>query len=272
MEVSTKTTLMSVIEPVIGLVTDKKLQNALQQAFDENVENLNHIEGFFHIIPLQNLNMTKLSFIFNSWKATHLKMLAIYGLSCRLQRMAVKESGEVRLKLLLAGSLNAETSYEDLGLDFDAETHADLYNQFAAGFLSDDAWIVQSYTVKEASDFKNWVYRNMVVGDIQTALFTNMFSEIYNHGEYSVAREAFAEYLDKYSNHSPEKKKAILTYIEAHIEDDTEKEHFLVVVKALNNYVEATNQSIDYDLAKQIFSEYLQRLSKAMKAIKNQIV
>jgi hypothetical protein len=272
MEVLTKVTLRSVIEPVIALVTDKNLQNALQEALNENETSIEAVEDFFDAVPQNNLDNSKLSFVFNSWKATHLKMLAIYGLSCRLQRMASQTEGETKLKLLVAGSLNAETSYEDLGLDFDAETHADLYNQFAAGFLPDDNWVLQRYTVQEAADFKNWVYRNMVVGDIQTGLFTNMFSEIYNHGEYSVAREAFAEYLDKYSKHSPEKKKAILTYIEAHIEDDTEKEHFLVVVKALNNYAEATNTAIDYALGKRIFSEYLQRLSKAMQAIKKQIV
>ncbi|MEM9545602.1 MAG: hypothetical protein AAGA77_06490 [Bacteroidota bacterium] len=264
-------TMDSIIRPVIDFVEDIPLKKALTEAFEENKESIETIESFFSYIPEQKWDTEKMSLIFNSWKASHLKMLGIYGLTCRLSRMAQDHTGPAQLKLLDAASLNAETSYEDLGLDFDGETHAELYNQMVSGFLNGDTWTLGKYTIPEATHFKSWVYRNMVVEDIQEGLFTNMFSEIYNHGEYVMALNGFSEYLDKYSDLSPEEKSDALTYIRAHIEDDTEKEHFKVVVKALKAYSEVSDTPIDYNKGKEIFSQYLQKLSNVMSELKTQL-
>lgn len=266
-----KATMDSIIRPVIDFVEDIPLKNALTEAFEENRDAIDTIESFFSFIPEQKWDNEKLSLIFNSWKASHLKMLGIYGLTCRLSRMAQDHTGVGQLKLLSAASLNAETSYEDLGLDFDGETHAELYNQMVAGFLDGDTWTLSKYTLPEATHFKSWVYRNMVVEDIQEGLFTNMFSEIYNHGEYVMALNGFSEYLNKYSDLSLDEKSNTLTYIRAHIEDDTEKEHFKVVVKALEAYSEVSDTPIDYNKGKAIFSQYLQKLARVMDEMKTQL-
>ena len=115
-------TLVSFIEPALEHVEDKQLRAALQQALANQEPALQTIERFFEKIGSQNWTETSFKLIFNGWKETHLKMLAIYGLSCRMQRMGLESdvTKEQQHLLFLAAAKNAETSYEDLGLDFDA--------------------------------------------------------------------------------------------------------------------------------------------------------
>jgi len=260
-------TLTQNVHPVISLVPEHQLKAALDESFSEAREAVEKIERCFHLLPARRWSDDLLATIVRSWKATHLKMLAIYGLSCRLQRLAVAQQGEVRDKLLTAGALNAETSYEDLGLDFDGHTHAELYDTFASSFLPDTPWQLDRYLVPEAAEFQRWIYRNMVVEDPAVGLLTNMFSEIYNHGEYCMALPAFSAFADLHYSFTAEKKEEALTYIRAHIEDETEISHFLVVVDALDTYDEAMARTPDFVLAKRLFTEYLTRLGKVMEAL-----
>ncbi|KAB8332727.1 hypothetical protein SD80_019435 [Scytonema tolypothrichoides VB-61278] len=57
-------------------------------------------------------------------------MLPTYGLSCRLQRLAFIKDAQEREQLLLASAFNAETSHEDLGLEYEGVTHTALYRRF----------------------------------------------------------------------------------------------------------------------------------------------
>ena len=70
--------------------------------------------------------------------------------------------------------------------------------------------------------------------------------------------------IDRHYSLSDSAKEQALTYINAHVEDETEVGHFLVVVKALNNYSQATNTAIDYQQAQDLFVEYLTRLGNVM--------
>ncbi|NEN95727.1 MAG: hypothetical protein F6K50_09350 [Moorea sp. SIO3I7] len=135
--------------------------------------------------------------------------------------------------------------------------------------MDNDSWQLEQYCLPKAREFKQWIYQNMVVNDIPKGLFTNMFSEIYNHGEYTIALKAFSDLIDRhYSFSAPEKEQA-LTYIHAHVADETEVDHFLVVVKALNAYCQGTNTSIDYEQDRNLFVEYLTRLGGVMVKLTN---
>ncbi|NEQ07894.1 MAG: hypothetical protein F6K37_18665 [Moorea sp. SIO4E2] len=257
-------TLYETVNPLIAMVDDAQLRESLTQAFSEAREEVSKIDNFFALVPSHRWSKSFLANFFNSWKATHLKMLAIYGLSCRLQRLALANPDSVREQLFMAGAFNAETSYEDLGLDFGGQTHAELYNRFAGVFLDDASWQLDQYCLPKAREFKQWIYQNMVVNDIPKGLFTNMFSEIYNHGEYSIALSAFSDLIDRHYSFSAAEKEQALTYIHAHVADETEVDHFLVVVKALNAYCQGTNTSIDYEQAQNLFVEYLTRLGGVM--------
>jgi hypothetical protein len=260
-------TLDQNVQPVISLVPELRLKAALEGSFGDAREAVGKIERCFHLLPAHRWSDDLLATFVRSWKATHLKMLAIYGLTCRLQRLAVAQEGDARDKLLHAGALNAETSYEDLGLDFDGQTHAELYDAFAAAFVPETPWQLDRYLVPEAAEFQKWIYRNMVVEDPAVGLLTNMFSEIYNHGEYCMALPAFSAFADRYYEFTAEEKEQALTYIHAHIEDETEINHFLVVVDALDSYDEAVARTPDFELAQRLFTEYLTRLGNVMEAL-----
>ncbi|MCG8475241.1 MAG: hypothetical protein MI784_07190 [Cytophagales bacterium] len=264
-----KPRIFSCIEPALQYVKDRQLKTALLNALSNQEKAIATIEGTFGKLTTQKWPEETFKFFFNAWKATHLKMLAIYGLSCRLQRMALEESDDPgkQHELLLAAAKNAETSYEDLGLDFDGETHTKLYHDLAESFVSDDSWTLDKWSIPEANAFKEFVYRNMVVENIQVGLFTNMFSEIYNHAEYTVALSAFNELIDAHYDFVPDEKKKTTTYIFAHLEDETELNHFSVVIDSLNYYAKAENTAIDYELAQRTFETYLLKMARVFEQI-----
>ncbi len=257
----------SVVAPVIALVPRADLRETLQRAFSEEQAAVENIEEFFQVLPSAGWSSDLLSTFAGSWKATHLKMLAIYGLSCRLQRAAEGAQELDRSNLYLAAARNAETSYEDLGLDFDGHTHAELYNDFAQALTGSDLWQLQMYRLPEADQFSRWVYRNMVVEPIPDGLLTNMFSEIYNHGEYTIAQPAADAYFQRHTRLTAEERRKAITYIAAHVEDDTEADHFLVVVEALDRYLAAAKAQFDPERAASVFRAYLRNLAAVMRKL-----
>ena len=256
--------LIDIVDPVISLVPQAELRDALRAAFSEEHVAAAHIEEFFRVLPSAAWSKELRCTFAGSWKATHLKMLAIYGLSCRLQRAAAGVADPQRSNLYVAAARNAETSYEDLGLDFDGHTHAELYEDFAGGLTGDDSWQLGKYRLPEARQFSRWIYRNMVVEDICDGLLTNMFSEIYNHGEYSIALPSADAWFSRYSHVTEQERRKAITYIAAHVEDDTEADHFLVVVDALDRYQAATQTQFDAARALGLFRAYLRNLAPVM--------
>ncbi len=263
----TVTSLSAVVAPVISLVPSGELRDTLRRAFSEEQAAVGSIEEFFQVLPSSAWSKDLLCTFAGSWKATHLKMLAIYGLSCRLQRTADSADELDRSNLYLAAARNASTSYEDLGLDFDGHTHAELYENFAEALTGSDSWQLRKYRLPEAHRFSQWVYRNMVVEAIPDGLLTNMFSEIYNHGEYSIALPSADAYFEQHTGlTAPERRKAI-TYIAAHVEDEVEAAHFLVVVEALDRYLAASRTHFDPERAGSVFRTYLRNLGQVMRKL-----
>jgi len=260
----TSTSLTSIVEPVISLVPRPELRDTLRRAFSAEHAAVENIEEFFRMLPLAAWSGDLLCTFAGSWKATHLKMLAIYGLSCRLQRTAEGAEDLDRSNLYLAAARNAATSYEDLGLDFDGHTHAELYDDFAEALTGGDLWTLRKYRLPEAHRFSQWAYRNMVVESIPDGLLTNMLSEIYNHGEYSIALPAADAYFLQHTRLTAEERRQAITYIAAHVEDDTEADHFLVVVEALDRYLAATKTQFDAARAGSVFRAYLRNLATVM--------
>ena len=257
------------ISEISGLISNQELSQALKESLVSGQGSIDKVEKCFSLLPERRWSKEKLAQFLNSWKATHLKMLAIYGLSCRLQRLAMNVSPDSasHRQLMLASAHNAETSYEDLGLDYGGETHGQLFNDLAGALVADYPWSLEKYCIPEAREFRGWIYQNMVVSDIKTGLLTNMFSEIYNHAEYSIALTAFSEYIDNYHGLTGSEREKALQYPYVHVADETEVDHFLVVVKALDAYCTATESSINYIEARQLFEEYLSRVGKVMESL-----
>lgn len=257
---------------VADLVPDQRLREVLQRSFARAAASVEEVERCFALLPARRWSEEMLSTFLHSWKATHLKMLGIYGLSCRIQRLAMNEAGEAREQLWMAAARNAETSHEDLGLDYDGVTHAALFDDMARSFLPTDGWQLEIHGVTPALEFKRWVYNKMVVGDVATGLLTNMFSEIYNHAEYTLALDAFTQFVDAHYHFTATQKERALCYIGAHVGDETEMKHFLVVVEALNRYNLARGLDVDYERAEILFTEYLERLGVVMRELRLRMV
>jgi hypothetical protein len=261
------TSLASIVDPVISLVPRAELRDTLRRAFSLERAAVESIEEFFGMLPSAAWSRDLLCTFAGSWKATHLKMLGIYGLSCRLQRTAQGAEDLDQSNLYLAAARNAATSYEDLGLDFDGHTHAELYDDFAEALTGGDLWTLRKYRLPEAHRFSQWCYRNMVVEPVPDGLLTNMFSEIYNHGEYSIALPAAGAYFQQHTRLTEQERRAAITYIAAHVEDDTEADHFLVVVEALDRYLAATKAQFDAERAGSVFRAYLKNLAPVMQKL-----
>jgi len=264
---STPSSLCAIVDPIISLVPHAELRDSLRRTFSEEQVAVRSIEAFFTLFPQAAWSNDLLRTFAGSWKATHLKMLAIYGLSCRLQRMADNAAEPDRWNFYLAAARNAETSYEDLGLDYDGQTHADLFNEFAGTLTGDDCWQLKRYRLAEADRFGRWVYGNMVVEAIPDGLLTNMFSEIYNHGEYSIALPAADAYFQLHTRLPAEERSRAMAYIAVHVEDDTEADHFLVVVDALDRYRAATRTQFEAGRAGSLFRSYLRNLALVMQRL-----
>jgi hypothetical protein len=265
-----RTSIRTTSEGAIKLVGDEDLRGALLAAFSESAGAVAQCERFFELLPERRWSTPMMARILSSWKATHLKMLAIYGLSCRLQRLAVDASGPARERLFLASARNAETSHEDLGLDHDGVTHAALYDRLVRCFIGDHPWQSDAICAPEARDFQRWVYRNMVVSDIRDGLLTNMFSEVYNHGEYTAALAAFSRLADVH-RFEPETRERALEYIRAHVVADTEVGHFLVVVEALDEHAAATGRAVDLGRVRSLFAEYLSRVGAVLGSLTDEM-
>jgi hypothetical protein len=259
--------LGDIVNPVISLVPRADLRDQLREAFSKEQAAVSAIEECFQLIPSSEWSKDLRRTFAGSWKATHLKMLAIYGLSCRLQRTADGAAEPDRSNLYLAAARNASTSYEDLGLDFDGQTHADLYEEFATALTGDDLWQLPKYRPPEAHRFSRWIYRNMVVESIPDGLLTNMFSEIYNHGEYSIVLPAANAWFQQHTRLTATERSKAITYISAHVEDDTEADHFMVVVEALDRYLAVGGSQFDAGRAGNLFRAYLRNLAPVMQQL-----
>jgi hypothetical protein len=249
------------------MLPSRELREALLRPFSEEQAAVGNIEEFFRVLPSLAWSQELLCTMASSWKATHLKMLAIYGLSCRLQRMADHVEDADRSNLYVAAARNASTSYEDLGLDFDGHTHTELYDDFAAALTGGDLWQLPKYRLPEAHRFSQWIYRNMVVEAIPVGLLTNMFSEIYNHGEYSIALPAANTYFQRHTRLTASERRKAVTYISAHVEGEVEAAHFLIVVEALDRYLAATRTQFDAERASLVFRTYLRNLGQVIEKL-----
>ena len=266
--ISSDASLLSYIDPILKRLGESEIGWAIAEAFAAEKGSVASIESLFAWIAVDQPTQDFYALFFHSWKATHLKMLAIYGLSCRLQRLALQyESGFERDCLMLAAVRNAETSYEDLGLDYEGLTHAELYDQLVANFLPDDQWVRSRWCLTAAKDFQQWVYNNMVVQPVLTGLLTNLFSEIYNHAEYSIAQRAFSMRLEQQGETSPAQLEKALCYINVHVSDATEEEHFQVVLEAIRLYTKATSNNVDKLQALTLFREYLRQIGSILATL-----
>ena len=252
-------------QPLIQQITDQQLQSALHEAFLNKNETLDIVDNTFAALAAQRPRRETLRTFMKSWHSTHLKMLPIYGLSCRMIRRGLASSGEQRATYLDAAAYNAETSFEDLNIDRDHDfTHPELFATLAETLCGGNEWVLERYCIAEADSFKRWIYASMVYEPIEGGLFTNLFSEIFNHCEYSLVIPHFQALLTEHMGYSLQEADQMAMYIRAHVLDSVEEDHFHNVVDALTAFNQAEGKPTDDAAAYQQFSDYLERISGVM--------
>ncbi len=260
------------VSPVIETVTNPHLQNALANSFERarpSLEKVEHaFENFTAYLPSIEASRT----FMRSWHSTHLKMLPIYGLTCRLHKLAVAEDAvQTRDHYFMAATRNAATSHEDLSVDTpELRTHTKLFDDLAGAVCGDDGWRCDAYNIPEAAEFQEWIYDQMVYAPVETGLLTNMFSEIYNHGEYSSAMLPFEGLLERLGHDSDEARRLGI-YIRCHVDSNVEEAHFNSVVTALDHYNNASGKSTSQRDAEKLFDEYLDRSGAVMEALQRRV-
>jgi hypothetical protein len=257
---------------VIDTVVNPQLRNALANSFERAAPTLEKVAGVFESFT-SSCNDPELARTFmKSWHSTHLKMLPIYGLTCRLHKLAVEEETDPkRNNYFMAAMRNAATSHEDLSVDApELRTHTKLFDDLAIAICGDDGWRSDKYNIPEAAEFQEWIYDQMVYTPIENGLLTNMFSEIYNHGEYSSAMLPFEGMLER-MGHDKEEARSIGIYIRCHVDSNVEEAHFNSVVTALDHYNDAIESSTAQEDAERLFDEYLERSGVVMEALQQRI-
>lgn len=261
--------IYSAVSPTLASVQDAGLRERLQQAFESSAKALQQVQQTFERFASRRWSPEQTCCFMKSWHSTHLKMLPIYGLSCRLQKRGLVTADEVvRNHYFMAAAHNAETSYEDLSLEMpEWKTHSELFDEMAKALCGSDDWKLDRYCLPEAAAFRKWIYNNMVMDDLETGLLTNLFSEIYNHGEYSLALEPFQHLMLKHFEFDSNEVEKHSLYIKCHVESDVEEAHFNCVIVAMNHYFQATEKQFNYTKALKLFNEYLSRSGEVMAAL-----
>lgn len=256
------------IKPAIMAVPDQSLRAALLGSIDRHAATLAAITATFNRFAGRDWPLDVRRTFLRSWHDTHLKMLPIYGLTCRLNKLAEAAEGETRAAFFRAAARNAATSHEDLNLEWQfPATHTQLFDQLANTICDGDAWRLDRHCIDQAAAFKRWIYMSMVADPITTGLYTNMFSEIFNHGEYGEAMEPFEAFLENYCGCTREESRRLGIYIRCHVDDGVEEAHFRCVVDALDAYAAATGKTIDHSASAQVFDTYLSKIGEVMTGL-----
>lgn len=268
MGLAVKKSMLSMMNEVINMLPDSVLKTSIEKTINAKTDNFVVIEGIFRDICSQKYPDSSMNIFLNGWKATHLKMLPIYGLSCRLNTLGMENQDEkIKLKYLESSAFNAQTSHEDLGLGFDAISHGKLYDDFAFSLTKSDEWKLSKYDTKEANEFSSWVYRSMLLKPIAYGLCINMFSEFYNHAEYAYSYETFKYGMENFYGISGKEQEDAIRYIDVHNQYETEIHHFMAVLNAIQKYEEASGERVEFDLINEVGSTYIDGITAALKAV-----
>lgn len=261
-------TFLARLAPAVDAVSDEALRGALRRSLEKHRETLSTIVQVFERFTERQWPVNVRRTFMRSWHDTHLKMLPIYGLTCRLHKLALAAEGPARDAFFLAAARNAATSHEDLNLEAEFPyTHSQLFDHLANAVCDGDDWRLDRHCVTEAATFKSWVYRNMVAEPIPVGLYTNMFSEIFNHGEYGESMEPFERMLEQVFGYSAEKSRQLGIYIRCHVDDGVEEAHFRCVIDSFEALAKATGQSPNHADAEPVFDAYLVGIGAVMRRL-----
>lgn len=268
MSLTVSTSMMQKMDEVISMLPEGDIKMTLERTIKQKADKFIIIQNIFQKIGSQHYSNETMSYFLNGWKMTHLKMLPIYGISCRLNTLAMQSDNmQQRLHYLESSAYNAKTSHEDLGLGFDAISHGRLYDEFSFALVKSDEWKLDKYATPKANDFSQWVYRGMLLNPIPYALCINLISEFYNHAEYAYSYETFKYSMETFYGIKGKALEDAIRYIDVHNEYETEIHHFMAVISAISKYEDAIEAKIDMQTMVEVIVTYIDFITEAFEVI-----
>jgi hypothetical protein len=261
-------TMIATMGEVLDMLPEGDIKKTIKQSVQNKADKFSSLEKAFEKMCSKKYSDETMSLFLNGWKATHLKMLPIYGLSCRLNQLGMaSEDKEQKLAFLESSAYNAKTSHEDLGMGFDAISHGQLYDEFAFSMVKSDEWKLAKYDTKEANDFASWVYKSMLLESIPYALCINMFSEFYNHAEYAYSFLTFKYSMENFYGIKGQELEDAIRYIDVHNQYETEIHHFMAVINAIEKYEKASKEKVSTEIMSEVISIYIDKVCEAIETI-----
>lgn len=268
MRLGIEKTMVNTMGEVLNMLPDGDIKRTIMQSVHIKSNRFSSLEKAFEKMCSKKYPDEVMSLFLNGWKATHLKMLPIYGLSCRLNQLGMaSQDREQKLAFLESSAFNAKTSHEDLGMGFDAISHGQLYDEFAFALVQSDTWQLSKYDIKEANDFFDWVYKSMLLEPIPYALCINMFSEFYNHAEYAYSFLTFKYSMENFYGIKGKALDDALLYIDVHNQYETEIHHFMAVINAIEKYEAASGEKVSIETMNEVILTYIDKICDAIEAI-----
>jgi hypothetical protein len=267
MKLQIQKSMLERMDEIISLLPASDIKKTLDKTMQSKADELSKIEKVFQKICSKKYSNKKMSLFLNAWKLTHLKMLPIYGLSCRLNMLGMEYDNEIKLAYLEASAYNAKTSHEDLGIGFNAISHGQLYDEFALSLVKKDKWKLEKYELPKAKDFSKWVYKSMLLNSIEYALCINMVSEFYNHAEYAYSYDTFKYSMTNFYDIQGKELEDAIRYIDVHNEYETEIHHFLAVVESIYKYEEASGKKVSMETVKEVIVTYIDSITEVFESL-----
>lgn len=262
-----KYTLLEIVDPVIAEMPGGPVQEALISSFNEQRGSLDAIEDCFVRLVSKRHSPEQLKYFFHSWSKTNHSAASVSGLANRITLIARKRDdiAEQAGYYHACDSLQRVTD-EDLGAR-GGILHADLYYRMATLLCGDDSWLMKSYCLNEAQEFRNWVdQQRLREKDIVRGLLTTLVHEVYTHGEVELIHPLFDAWFRTRLAIPSEEVRKVLAWVTVHT-GGTESDHFRHATEALRHYCDVSGTSVDPPTAKELFKGYLRRKAAVMEAL-----
>ncbi|WP_428737332.1 hypothetical protein [Sulfurimonas sp.] len=268
MKIQIQKSILEKMDEIISLLPTSDIKDTLNSTMKAKADKFSIIENVFQRICSKKYSDETMSVFLNSWKLTHLKMLPIYGLSCRINLLGMdSEDDKVKLAYLESSAYNAKTSHEDLGLGFNAISHGQLYDEFAFSLVKSDEWKLEKFEIPKAKTFSKWVYNSMLLNPIEYALCINMVSEFYNHAEYAYSYDTFKYSMTNFYNIEGKELEDAIRYIDVHNEYETEIHHFLAVLESIYKYEEASGEKVSMRTLQEVINTYVDLITEVFESL-----
>lgn len=259
-----ESSLHEIITPVLAEMKPGVLRTALLETFAEQRECLETIEQCFVDLSSRAHAKEPLRYFFASWSKTNNSAASVSGLANRMTLLARRQQDPVVGQRLfdVCASLQRITD-EDLGA-LGGKLHSDLFYTMATTACSDDAWLLKSYCLQSAQNFKDWTDRQRLVErDPLKGLLTTLIHEVYTHGEVEFIHPLFQDWFRAHVGTPAEQVRYSVAWVTVHT-GGTESAHFSHAVKAVEDYCLAMNTPADLATAKEVFRTYLLRKKTVM--------